>query len=109
MADEVYSTVSSGQAVSGAFSLERPDRTFAVQVPSLSAATQVQLQFGATSGGPFFALQRPDGSGLPFTVYSGAGPGFGIVPYVPTPWGQISLTGSQSDTRTFTLLAMRRA
>ena len=109
MADLVYPVVSSGQAVSGAFFLERPDRSFAVQVPSLSAATEIRLQFGATSGGPFFTLQRPDGTGLPFTVYSGAGPAFGVVRYVPSPWSQISLTGSQSDVGTFTLFAMRRA
>lgn len=101
----IYAIVASGQAVSGAFSLERPDRPLIVEIPSLSAATEVRPQFSATSGGPFWTVQRRDGSGLPYAVHSGVGPAIGIIERVPTPWGRVTLTGSQSDVRTFTLYA----
>lgn len=103
MANPLYVTVASGQSVSGAFALERPDRPLVVEIPSLAAATEIRPQFSATSGGPFYTVMRDDGSGVPFTVHSGGGPAYGVLRQVPSPWGRLTLTGSQSDTRTFTL------
>lgn len=108
MAQPIYVTVGSGGATSGAFTIERPDFPLVIEVPSLSAATEVRLQFSATSGGPFFGLSRDDGSGLPYAVTSGSGPAYGIVRCIPSPWGRISLVGSQSDTRTFMLYSTRK-
>lgn len=104
MAEPIYITVASGQSVTGAFTLERPDRPLIVEVPSLTANAEVRPQFSTTSGGPFFTLTRNDGTGIPFAVHSGAGPAFGIIEHIPSPWGRFTLTGSQTDTRTFRLL-----
>lgn len=64
MSDPMFITVASGQAVSGAFTLERANCPLVVEVPSLNAAAEVRPQFSATSGGPFWMLSRTDGSGL---------------------------------------------
>jgi len=86
-----YATVSSGAfkptSVSSAVALTRPFYGLAILVPSLSAASEVRIQFAQTSGagtaGDVFAdLQRCDGSGLAFTAYSGSGP---AVAYCPMP------------------------
>ncbi len=103
MADLFYVSVLSGQAVTGAFAFERSDRPLIVHIPSLSAATEVRPQFSATSGGPFSTLMRDDGSGAPYAVHSGGGPGYGVIRSVPSPWGRFTFTGSQSDVRTLTL------
>ena len=108
MADFWYVVVASGQTVSGAFALERPDRPFAVEVPSLAGGNGVIPQFSSTSGGPFFNLQRDDGSGAPYAVHSGPGPAYGIIRHCPSPWGRFSFTGSPGDVRTLTLYATRR-
>lgn len=107
MSNLSYVSVLSGQAVSGPFTLERSHRPLVVEIPSLSAATEVRLQFAATSGGPFSTLMRDDGSGFPYAVHSGGGPGYGVIRSVPSPWGRFVFTGSQSDTRTLTLYATR--
>jgi hypothetical protein len=107
MSDPVFVIVNSGQSVSGAFTLERANRPLVVEVPSLSAAAEVRPQFSATSGGPFWTVQRRDGTGLPYTVHSGTGPAIGVIERVPSPWGRLTLTGSQADVRTFTLYASR--
>lgn len=107
MANPIYVTVASGQSVSGAFALERPDRPLVVGVPSLMVASEVRPQFSQTSGGPFSTLMRDDGSGFPYAVHSGTGPAYGIIRHIPSPWGQFTLTGSQSDVRTFTVYTTR--
>lgn len=107
MSDPTFVTVASGQSISGAFTLAWLTRPLVVAVPSLNAAAEIRPQFSATSGGPFWMLSRTDGSGLPYTVHSGAGPAIGLIERIPTPWGRLTLTGSQSDVRTFTLYASR--
>src|SRR5438046_4137362 len=96
-------TVASGFSVSSAFTLDRLDRSFTVQVPSM-AAVSVQAQFTTVSGTtPWGTLFRYDGSGLPFTVYSATGPGFGYVRYAPTAWARLNLAANVTDTVTFTV------
>jgi hypothetical protein len=104
MSGPLYTTVASGQSISLAFTLERPDKPLAVYVPSLSVAAEVRLTFSETSGGPFVPLLKRDGASVYIhSVASGDGPAFGFLDHAPTPWGQVWLAGSQSDTRTFAL------
>lgn len=107
MATQFVTVGTATPAVSTAFTLERPDRPLVVEVPSLTAGGEVRPQFSATSGGPFWTLQRPDGSGLPYAVHSGAGPAIGVIDGSPTPWGRFSLTGSVTLISTFTLYSGR--
>ncbi len=108
MADFQYVLVSSGQTVSAAFALERPDRPFVVEVPSLAAGNGVVPQFSQASGGPFYNLMRDDGSGAVYAVHSGAGPGYGVIRHLPSPWGRFSFTGSPGDVRTLTIYTTKR-
>ena len=106
----IYTLVASGQNVSAAFAVDRPNRMLLVTVPSLSTGQAVIPQFTTISGtAPFYSLQRVDGSGLPWTVYSGAGPAMGLVPYPPTQWGRISITASVTAPTTFTLTTYGKA
>lgn len=107
MADIYYVTVGTATpSVSQAFTLNRADRRLIVEVPSLTAGGELRPQFSATSGGPFWTLQRSDGSGAPFSVHSGSGPAIGaVVP--PTPWGRFSFTGSVTVISTLTLWEAR--
>ena len=103
----IYTTIGTATpAVSTAFALERGDRDLVVEVPSLSAGGELRPQFSATSGGPFWTMQKLDGSGLPFVVLSGPGPGIGAFT-PPTPWGRFSFTGSVTQIVTFTLYPTR--
>lgn len=107
MSDTYYVTVGTATpSVSQAFTLNRADRRLVVEVPSLTAGGELRPQFSATSGGPFWSLQRSDGTGLPFTVHSGAGPAMGMV-IPPTPWGRFSFTGSVTLISTLTLREAR--
>ena len=108
MPPPLYVTVASGQNTSGTFALADASRPVAIQVPSLSAASEVRLQFTTTSGAaPFQDVFRQDGTGTFHVVASGPGPAFGFVQKPPTPWGRIWLAGSQSDVRTFALYSLR--
>lgn len=104
MSQPIYVTVASGGSASGAFTLEEAQRPVAVLVPSLSAAAEVHVEFTTVSGtAPWHPLQTLAGDGTRHVV-AGSGPSVGLVPIAPTPWGRFTLTGSQSDVRTFTLL-----
>ncbi len=103
-----YLTIDSG-FVTPTFALGTGQRgPLFVFVPSLDAGSQVQAQFTETSGSaPFFPLLRSDGTGLVHAVHSGVGPGVGIVPFVPTAWGRLTLTASVTSPKTFTLYRAR--
>ena len=88
--------------VSQAFTFPFAPRQIVLEVPSLTAGSQITPQFSATSGGPFWPLQRDDGTGNPFTVHSGAGPAIGAFA-PPTPFGRFVLTGSVTVITTLTL------
>lgn len=100
--------INSGQSVSAAFALERADLGLVIEVPSLSAGSEVRPQFSATSGGAFWTMQRPDGSGSPYAVHSGVGPAIGVIERLPSPWGRVLLTTSVTAPTTFTLYSVRR-
>ncbi len=86
--------------------LDSGDRDVAVEVPSLAAGGELRPQFSSTSGGPFWTLQRYDGSGAPFTAYSGSAPGiFVITP--PTPFARFAFTTSVTVIKTLTLYPTR--
>jgi hypothetical protein len=77
-------------------------------VPSLSVATRVTVEFTATSGaGLFHPLQRPDGTGLVFTVTSGPGVAVCVLPKLPTSYGRVAFANSQTQVATLTLLPLR--
>lgn len=62
------------------------------------------IQFATSSNGTWSTVYRQDGSGVPFTVFSGIGPGLGVLPLAPTAWGRVSLVSSQADVRSFQVL-----
>lgn len=105
----MYLTVLSGQSISAQADLNRGGggEALGLFVPSLNS-TEVRLQFTTTSGGLFTTAYRPDGTGTPFVVYSGAGPGFGIFPFVLTSHVRVTLVASQTDVRTFELVPLFR-
>lgn len=109
MPSPIYVTVGTGGLTSGAFALDFQARApFLVEVPSLTAATAVRLQFTTTSGtAPFFDVFRQDGSGLVHIVASGPGPAYGYSPRPPTPWGRIAVVNSPTLVTTFTLHPLR--
>jgi len=74
-----YSIVTSGDNVGTVVRLDRSQYPLSVRVPSLSAPSEIRMEFATASGGPFGTLYRADGSGLPHAVYSGAGPGWGQI------------------------------
>ena len=102
MAGPYYVVVASGQTVTAAFALDKASKNHVVEVPSLAGGNEVRPQFSSTSGGPFWTMQRYDGSGLPFAVHSGVGPAIGMFA-PPTPWGRFTFTGSPGDVRTLTV------
>ena len=103
MAGPYYTTVGTAvPTVSAAFALDRPDHELVVEVPSLTSGGELRPQFSSTSGGPFWTLQRYDGSGLPFAVHSGVGPAICLLT-PPTGWGRFSFTGSVTLISTLTL------
>jgi hypothetical protein len=96
--------VANGQTVSSAFYIERSDRGLAIEVPSM-APNGVRVEFTSTSGTPpFGALFAPDQSGLvPFAVFSGQPPGWGMVVRPATPYARISLASAPTSTVSFTI------
>lgn len=103
MADIYYITVGTATpAVSAAFTLAKADRAVVVEVPSLTAGGELRPQFSVTSGGPFWPLQRSDGTGAPFAVHSGSGPAIGMFT-APTPFGRFVSTSSVTLVATLTL------
>ncbi len=109
MAGPYYVTVGTATpAVSTAFALDRSDQSVVVEVPSLTAGGELRPQFSATSGGPFWLLQRLDGTGLPYAVHSGAGPAIAVVERPPTQWGRFSFLGSVTLISTLTIYTARR-
>lgn len=104
MPGRLYLTLQNGQTVSSAFVMDTPGRTFAVEVPSNGTAASVGVQFTTTSGvGVFSALQRMDGSGAAFSIHSGNGPAFGVLPGCPTPWGRLALSAAPTSVISFSL------
>ena len=109
MADPIYTVVASGLTVSGAFTLDRPDLSYFILVPSLVNGCEVRPQFSATSGGAFYNVTRPDAAAAPIlVVLSGTGPAFGMIDRPLTHWGRISIVGSPGNVQTFTLYSTRR-
>jgi hypothetical protein len=99
----LYVTIDSGKGVSSGFGLERAELSMAIEVPSHSNAWGlVQVQFsGVGTGGPYGAMWVAGATSA--YVWAGAGPGFGDIPRVATPWGRIAVTNSTTTVMTFTL------
>ncbi len=101
---EIYLTCNSGSLFSPVFTVDNSKRMF-LAVPSLAVATAVTLQFTATSGAaPWLAVGRMDGGGAVHTVASGPGPAFAPLPQLPSPWGRIAYSNSQTNVHTLTIL-----
>ena len=103
--------IGSGTQATSAFFVTRP-YGLAFQVPSLAPSSEVRLQFAASSGagvsGDFWGdLQRFDGTGIPYSVYSGAGPAMGYLPFPPpTSFLRVTVTASQTNARTLQIFSV---
>lgn len=107
MSSPIFITVGTATpAVSQAFTLERADRAVVVEVPSLTSPGELRPQFSSASGGPFWTLQRDDGSGVSFTAHSGSGSAIAVLTPL-TPWGRFSFTGSVILVSTLTVYTTR--
>ena len=104
-----YVSLPSGQTASSAFNfLGTPKTAFVVETASLGTATSVLIEFASTvDAGQWVPLQRADGSGLPWTVYSGTGRACGVVPIPPTMTaGRIRLGASQIAAYSFAIIPL---
>lgn len=103
MAQLVYLTIQSGQSVSSGFFVDRHDRAFMLEVPSMATAGAIRLEFSSVgTTGPWAPIFI---AGAAFVgVWSGAGPGLGMkVAGVPAPYVRVTVTNSVADVSTFTL------
>ena len=100
-------TCGSGALVSSQFILDRPALALAIFSPASHSASQIRVDFAATSGGPFGPLARPDGSGLAFVAASGAGVLAGVVPVVSN-FGRLTFTDSQVTVCSYLLVPVAR-
>ena len=100
--------VDSGKFVSSAF-VVRGDRPFVVECPSQSTGSAVFVEFAQTSGtAPWSRLQRADATGAGYTVHSGTGGAWGIVDFVPTPFGRIAVSSGPTAPMSYTVLELAR-
>src|SRR5689334_15457586 len=105
-------TCGSGGTVTSAFSLDKPARALAVFAPQSHSASEVRIDFAASSGAGgtgdvFGTFYRPDGSGVFFTVFSTAGTRVGIVPYVPSPFARLSFVASQTTVCSYLIVPLQ--
>jgi hypothetical protein len=69
----------------------------------------LNIQFALTSGtAPWYTLQKYDGSGVPFAVFSGTGSAVGLVGHPCTPYARLSLSAPTTDTISY-FITERRA
>ena len=100
MPGPVFVSINSGSAASAPFTIDKPAAALAVLVPSMTAS-DLRIEYGTASGTGFAPLVKADGSGMVFTVYSGAGPAVAVVPHVATAWARLFSVNTQTDVRTF--------
>src|SRR5262245_32970810 len=96
--------------VTSAFTVDKA-RPIAVLVSSFGTTARVFTQWSQTSGGAsdWGTLQRTDGSGAEWTVYSGAGsPAVAVIEYPPTPYGRLSISSAQLSVISATVLNVSR-
>ena len=106
MPSPYFTAILSGGTTSAPFTIDRPAPALAILVPSWTAS-DLRIEYGATSGGNFGVLTRGDGSGVPWSAYSGAGPATAIVP-VATSFARLTSQAAQADTRSFVILTVRQ-
>jgi hypothetical protein len=105
----INTQVLSGQTVSSAWTLPRADSPICIFASSNGTAASVNIQWALTSGtAPWYTLTKLAGDGSPHSVFSGTGPGVGLVLHPPSPWGRISLSAATTDTVSF-FITERRA
>jgi hypothetical protein len=95
--------------VTSAFTVDRPTRTVAVFVGSYGTTARVFVQFATSSGGSDWAtMQRFDGSGAEFTVFSGNGSPAVAIFCPPTPFGRLCVSSAQLTTLSCAVYAVLR-
>src|SRR5689334_16311278 len=104
-------TCGSGGIVTSCFTLDKPARALAVFAPASHSTSDVRVDFATTSGAggtgdAFTTLFRPDGSGLFFSVFSGANARVGVVPFLPSPFGRLSFVSSQVGVASYTIVPL---
>ncbi len=109
MTGPIYAVIPPASTVSSQFYFERADKPWVIFVPS-HAALSVIPQWALNSGGVFAALASPDASAQFFTsVWSGAGPGWGVVWHPVTPYFRISVSTQTTATMSFCVQARAQA
>ena len=104
-----YTTILSGQSVSGPFTVDQPHKDHAVECASLNAAGAVQIQFGTNSGVGFRTLNRDDGTATARAIASGTAPAVGLLRGpLPSPWARLTITSSVNDVTSFALHPLNR-
>ena len=106
-----YFVVLSGQGVSSGGFVERAERDWVVEIPSMASPGGVRLEWSSVgTNGPFGSMVLPNplvGAGTrdqQTFCWSGAGPGWGLVyGSPPTPYCRVSVSNSVSDTTTFSV------
>lgn len=107
MPGPIHVQIPAGTTASSAFCLFPADHLVALFVASHATASEIRLGFSPTSGGPLFGtLNQPDGTGSPFVVHSGGGPGWCLVK-APTPFGRVQcLNAPSTDPRSISLFVV---
>src|SRR5438876_2424062 len=105
MPSPYFTSIASGGTSSAPFTIDRPAPFLAILVPSWTAS-DLRIEYGATSGGNFGVLTRGDGSGSPYSCHSGAGPATAIVP-VASPWARLTSAVAPSTTVPFAIVTVR--
>lgn len=94
-------TIANGQSVSSAFVLDRAAAQLMVHVPSHAALGWFVEHAHATTG-PWAPTTRPDGTGAPFTGFSGAAGAFFASPAL-TSVARVRTSGTVSAVMTATV------
>lgn len=103
--EPIVVTIANGQLVSSAFVLQRAERPLILEVPSY-AALRIDVQYASISTATtsaFGPLSRTDGSGAIWTIWSGDGPGFGVMPRNPTPYARLKAGAAITNTTSFVI------
>lgn len=97
--------------VSSALALERGDRPFSIGIPVSYTAGDLRVQFSdalTTNSIGWGTLQRA-ADGLPWLVFTGAGPAWTAPIYPPTPFFRLRTSAAQALANSFVVVPLYSA